>query len=161
MASLHAPVTIAAAAHGDIETSDDGPPDDLLLILGFAAFPLHTAAAMRAVLRQRNRDPFIHPRWDGAARLPAVAAAGFAAWAPRVGFGVTARMRRSLPLVGAQGGFQFPAQPLCFLLQPLVLFAEPIDFLLRLVQIPFRNKLDALGLPVWSGPTDWFHPTLR
>ena len=93
MASLHAPVAIAAATHSDIETAHDGPPDDLFLILGFAAFPFQAAAAMRTALRQGNRDSFIHARWGGTARLPAIAAAGFAAWALRIGFWVAPRMR--------------------------------------------------------------------
>ena len=37
MASLHTPVAIAAVTHSNIETAHDGPPDDLFLILGFAA----------------------------------------------------------------------------------------------------------------------------
>ena len=122
MASLHPPLAIAAATHSDIETAHDGPPDNLFLILGFAAFRLHAAAAMRAALRQGNRDSFIHARRDGTARLPAIAAARFAAWALRVGFWVAARMRCGLTLAGTQRRFQFPAQPLRFLFQALVLF---------------------------------------
>ena len=101
MASLHAPVAFAAAAHGDIETAHDGPADNLFLILGCAAFWLHTAAAMRAALRQRNRDPFVHARRDGAARLPAIAAARLTPWALRVGFWYAPRMWRRLTFAGA------------------------------------------------------------
>ncbi len=86
MASLYAASAIAAATHGDIETTYDGPPHNLFLILRFAAFRLHAAAAMRAVIRQGNRDAFIHPRRDGAACLSAVAAARFTARSLRVGF---------------------------------------------------------------------------
>ena len=161
MASLHAPLAVAAAAYGDIETAHDGPPDNLFLILGFAAFRLHAAAAMRAALRQWNRDPFIHARRNGAARLPTVAAARFAAWPLRVGFWVAPRMRGGLTLAGTQRCFQFPAQPLSFLFQALVLFSQPVNFLLRPVQFSFRNKLDALRLLVSAGRPDWFHPTLR
>ena len=60
MTPLDAPVAIAAVTHGNIETTNDGPPDDLFLILGLAAFRLHAAAAMRAALRQRNRNLFLH-----------------------------------------------------------------------------------------------------
>ena len=74
MASLHPPVAIAAVTHSNIKTSHDGPPDDLFLILGFAAYLLNAAAAMRAALGQGNRNLFIHTLWNGAARLPAVAA---------------------------------------------------------------------------------------
>src|SRR5262245_58988542 len=98
MASLHSPLALAATAHRDIETAHDGPADNFFLILGFAAFPLHAAATMRAALRQWNGDPFIHARRDGAARLPAVAATGFAAWLLRVVFWVAPRVRGSLTL---------------------------------------------------------------
>src|SRR5207248_1799970 len=121
MASLHSPPTLAAAAHGNIETAHYSAPDNLFLILCFAAFHLHTAAAMRAVLRQWNRDPFIHARRNGTARLSAIAATQSTAWALRVAFWCAARMRRRLPLAGAQRCFQFPAQPLGFLFQMLVL----------------------------------------
>ena len=151
MASLHPPLALAAAAHGDIETAHDGPPDNLFLILCFAAFRLHAAAAMRAALRQWNRDPFIHARRDGTARLPAVAAARFAARPLRVGFWCAARMRRGLTLAGTQRCFQFPAQAFRFLFQALDLFAQPVVFLLRPIQLSFRNKLDALRLPVSGG----------
>ena len=121
MASLHAPVAIAAVSHRNIETAHDGAPDDLFLILGFVAFRLHAAAAMRAALRQGNRDSFIHARWGGTARLPAVAPAGFAAWALRIRFWLAPRMRGSLTLTGTQRRFQLPPQPLRFLFQVLVL----------------------------------------
>jgi len=101
MASLYSPPAVAAVAHGDIETAHDGPADNLFLILGFAAFWLHTAAAMRAALRQGNRDPFIHARRNGAACLPAVAAARLTPWALRVGFWCAARMRCGLALACA------------------------------------------------------------
>src|SRR5436190_17775275 len=106
MASLHPPPAAAAAAHIDIETAHDGPPDNLFLILCFAAFPLHAAAAMRTALGQGNLDPFIHPPWDRAARLSAIASARLAARAIRVAFGCAPRMRRGLALAGAQRGFQ-------------------------------------------------------
>ena len=122
MASLHAPVAIAAVTHSNIETSHDGPPDDLFLILGFAACRLHAAATMRAALGQGNRNLFIHALWNGAARLPAVAAARLTAWPLRVGFWVAPRMRGGLTLAGTQCCFQFSPQPLSFLLQALVLF---------------------------------------
>ena len=67
MASLHPPLTLVAPAHSDIETSHYGSPDNLFLILCFAAFRFHAAAAMRAALWQWNRDSFIHARRDGAA----------------------------------------------------------------------------------------------
>ena len=123
MASLHAPAAIAAVTHSNIETPHDRPPDDLFLILGFAACRLHAAAAMRAALGQGNRNLFIHVLWNGAARLPAVAAARLTAWPLRVGFWVAPRMRGGLTLAGTQCGFQFSPQPLSFLLQALVLFS--------------------------------------
>ena len=101
MAPLYAPLAIAAAAHGDIEAAHNGPPDNLFLILCFAAFRLHLTAAMRAALRQWNRDPFIHTRRDGTARLPAVPAARFAAWSLWVAFWCAARMRSRLALAGS------------------------------------------------------------
>jgi hypothetical protein len=78
MAPLHPPLALATPAYRDIETAHYGSPDNLFLILCFEAFPLH-AATMRAALRQGNRNPFIHARRDGTARLSAVAAARFAA----------------------------------------------------------------------------------
>ena len=68
MAPLDAPVAIAAMAYSDIETAHDGTPNDLFLILCFAAFRLYPATAMRAALRQWNGDPFVHAPRDGAAR---------------------------------------------------------------------------------------------
>src|SRR5207248_7317782 len=109
MASLDPPLALAAAAHGDIETAHYGSPDNFFLILCFATFRFHAAAAMRAVLRQWNRDPFIHPRWNGAARLSTIALARLAARPLWVGFRVTPRMRRALTLASAQRGFQLPA----------------------------------------------------
>src|ERR1041385_5564443 len=121
MATLHPPPAIAAAAHGDIETAHDASADDLLLILSFAAFLFHAVATMRTPLRQWNDDPFIHARRDRAAGVPAVVATGFAARALRINFWVAPRMRRGLTLAGAQGGFQFPPQPLSLPSQALVL----------------------------------------
>ena len=42
---------LTAAAHFNIKTARYGPPHDLFLVLGFAAFRLYAAAAMRASLR--------------------------------------------------------------------------------------------------------------
>src|SRR5215475_8215292 len=112
MTSLHPLLAVAAAAHSDIETAHYGSPDNLFLILRFAAFRLHSAAAMRAVLRQWNLDPFIHPRRDRAACLPAVATARLTAWPLWVGFWGAARVRGGLALAGAQRGFQFSAETL-------------------------------------------------
>ena len=161
MASLNPPLTLVAPAHSDIETSHYGSPDNLFLILCFAAFRFHAATAMRAALWQWNRDSFIHARRDGTARLPAIAAARFAAWPLWVGFWCAARMGCGLALAGAQRGFQFPAQTLRFLFQALVVFAQPVIFLLHTVQFAFRNKLDPLRLPVSGALAKRFHPTLR
>src|ERR1051326_7135455 len=111
MASLYATVAIAAVSHSNIETAHDGAPDDLFLILGLAVLRPHAAAAMRAVLRQGNRDSFVHARWGGTTRLPAVAAAGFAAGALRIRFWLAPRMRGSLPFTGTQSRFQFSPAP--------------------------------------------------
>ena len=89
------------------------------------------------------------------------AGARFAAWPLWVGFWCAARMRCGLALAGAQRGFQFPAQTFGFLFQPLDLFAQPLVFLLRSIQISFRNKLDALRLLIYGGSADRSHPTLR
>src|SRR6266849_9400546 len=168
MASLHSPLAVAAVAHGDIETAHHGPADNLFLILGFAAFPLHAATAMRAVLRQRNRDLFIHPRWGGAACLPTVVAARFPARPLGIGFWVTPRMRRRLTLAGAQRGFQFPPeafgfllQPLRFTLEPVVLFVQALIFPLGPIQIALGDKVDGFRLLVCGGVATRFHPTLR
>jgi hypothetical protein len=122
MAPLHTPVASVAVAHCDIEPAHDGSPDDLFLILCFAAFRFHAAAAMRAVLRQWHGNLFIYAPRNGAACLASVAAPRFAAWTLRLGFGGAARMWRGLTLAGTQCGFQFPAQALCFLSQTLVFF---------------------------------------
>src|SRR5262249_21637085 len=129
MAPLHAPLAIAAATHRDIETAHHGPPDNLFLILGFAAFRHHAAAAaMWAALRQRNCHPFIHPRRDRAACRSAIASAWLAAWPLWIGFGCTARMGCGLTFAGAQRGFQFLAKAFGFLLQPLRFMPEPLVF---------------------------------
>src|SRR5260370_15936636 len=161
MAPLHPPPARAAPAHSDIETAHYGAPDNLFLILCFAALRLHAPAAMRTVRRQWNCDPFIYARRDGAACLPAVATARFAAWALRIGFWVAPPMRGRLTLAGTQRCLQFPAQTLGFLFQALDLFAQPLVFLLCSIQLSFRNKLDALRLLVCGGPANWSHPTLR
>jgi hypothetical protein len=129
MAPLDPPVAIAAVAHSDIETAHDGTPNDLFLILCFAALRLHPAAAMRAALRQWNGNPFIHAPRDGESRLPAVAATGFAAWALRIGFGCAVRMRGGLTSARAQRGFQLAAQRLRLLFETLDLFLEPFTLL--------------------------------
>jgi hypothetical protein len=65
-------------------------------------------------------------------------------------------MRRRLALAGAQRGFQFPAQTLGFLFQALVPFPQPVNFLLRPIQILLWNK----RLLVCDGPNDSSHPSL-
>ena len=161
MASLHPPLAVAAAPHSDIETAHYGAPDNLFLLLCFAAFRFHAAAAMRAVLWQWNRDSFIYARWDGAARLPAVVAARFAAWPLWIGFWGAARMRRGLALAGAQRGLQFLAETLDFLLEPLNLVSLLLNSLLGPVQLSLGNKIDAFRLLVPRGLARWSHPTLR
>ena len=116
---------------------------------------------MRAVRWQCNRDPFIDARRDGAACLSAVAAARFAARPLWGSFWCAARMRSGLPLAGAQRCFQFPAQAFGFLFQALDLFAQPLVFLLRSIELLFRNKFNALRWLVCGEPTNGFHPTLR
>ena len=86
MAPLHAPVAIAALTHSNIE-KHDSPPDDFFLIL-FPSFPAPRRRHNAAAVRQGDRDPFIHAHWCRTARLPAVAAARFSAWALRIGFGL-------------------------------------------------------------------------
>jgi hypothetical protein len=70
-------------------------------------------------------------------------------------------MRSGLPLAGAQRCFQFPAQAFSFLFQALDLFAQPLVFLLRSIELLFRNKFNALRWLVCGEPTNGFHPTLR
>ena len=131
MASLHPPLAIAAAAHRDIETAHYGAPDNLFLILGFAAFRFHAAAAMRAALRQRNRDR--SSTRAGMGGKPAGHSGGLDCGLGAAGwFWCAARMRCGLALAGAQRGFQFPPQPFGFLFQPMDLFAQPLVFLLAL-----------------------------
>jgi hypothetical protein len=161
MASLYAASAIAAATHGDIETTYDSPPHNLFLILRFAAFRLHTPAAMRTVIRQGNRDAFIHPRRYGAARLSTVAAARFTARSLRIGFRPAPRMGRRLTLGSTQSCFQLPAQTFRFLFQALDLFAQPVVFLPRSIQLSFGNELDAFGVRVSRRPSRRSHPTLR
>src|SRR5260370_18406224 len=98
MTSLPPPRTSAAMPHGDIEPAHHGSTDDLFLILRFAAFQLHAAAAMWTALRQGDRDPFIHARGDRPARLPAIPAARLTARPLRFGFLFSAHVRRSLSL---------------------------------------------------------------
>src|SRR5712692_9267586 len=59
MASLHTPLTLMAAAHRDVETAHHGSPDNLFLLLCFAACRPHAATAMWAALWQWNCDSFI------------------------------------------------------------------------------------------------------
>jgi hypothetical protein len=70
-------------------------------------------------------------------------------------------MRCSLALAGAQRCFQLTAQPLGFLFQTLVFFAQSLVFPLRPIQLSFRNEVDALRLLVYAGPANWSHPPLR
>src|SRR6266849_1016462 len=105
MTSLHPPPALAAATHSDVETAHDGSPNNLFLILCFAALRLYAPAAIRAVRRQWNRDLFIHALRNRAACLPTIAAARFAAGPLRVGFRIAARMWCGLPLAGAQRCF--------------------------------------------------------
>ena len=161
MASLHPPLALVAPAHSDIETAHYGSPDNLFLILCCEAFRIYAAAALRAALRQWNRDSFVHARGDGTARLPAIAAAWFAAWPLGVGFWCAARMRCGLAFAGAQRSFQFPAQTFRFLFQAFVFFAQSVIFLLHPIQFAFRDKLDAFRLPVSGALANRFHPTLR
>jgi len=95
-------------------TLPDSQPCRLLifLILSFAAFRFHIAATVRAALRQRCGDLFIHSRRNRTTRLPAVAAAGFASRTLRIGFGIAPRVRGSLAFASTQRGFQFSRQSL-------------------------------------------------
>ena len=88
MAPLHPASAIAAAAHRDIETAHHGAPHNLFLMLRFVALKLHAAATMGALRRQRHGDRFIHARRDGAAGLPPIAPARFAARAFGLAFGL-------------------------------------------------------------------------
>ena len=167
MASLHPPPAVATAAPSDLETTYGRLPDDLFLKLCFAAFPLPGAATMRATLRQRNGDPFLHPRGDRAARLPAIASARFPARPLRTGFWCAARVRRGLPFAGAPGGFQFPAkafgfllQPLRFTYQPLAFLAQMLIFRLGLLEVPFGDKVDTVAHIVRVGSATRPPPTL-
>lgn len=79
----HSPLTLAAAACGDIKTMHHGLPNNI----AFHSFPA-LRAAMRAVLRAMEPHPFIHACRDKTARLPAGAAARAASRPLRVGFGL-------------------------------------------------------------------------
>src|SRR5713226_6816329 len=126
MAPLHPALTHPAATHRNVKPAHHGPPHNLFLILRFAAFRFHTAAAVRAVLRQWDGNLFVDARWDRAARPPAITAARLAAWPLRVGFWFSAGMRRRLTFAGPQSCVEFPAQTLTFLLQPVTLLLEPV-----------------------------------
>src|SRR5260370_7903910 len=112
MAPLHPPPARAAPAHRDIETAHYGAPDNLFLILCFAALRLHAPAAMRTVRRQWNRDPFIYARRDGAACLPAVATARVAAWPLRIGFWPAPPLRVPLTATAPHPSPHFPPHTL-------------------------------------------------
>jgi hypothetical protein len=66
-------------------------------------------------------------------------------------------MRCGLALAGAQRSFQFPLQALRFLFEALVLFAQPVKSLLRLIRSRlFRtNSIARLSAAVGNR----FHPT--
>src|SRR5260370_39394864 len=131
MTSLHPPRTSAAMPHGDIEPAHHGSPDDLFLVLRFAAFQLHAAAAMWTTLRQGDHDPFIHARGDRPARLSAIPAARLTARLLGTGFCFSARVRRGLTLAGPQSPFQPPPHALPLPLHPSNLFPPPPVFFLR------------------------------
>ena len=85
--------------------------------------------------RRRNagsapaREPrSVHPRAPGWGGMPAGRSGGpvYGLAACGLAFGVAPRMRCGLTLAGAQRGFQFPAQPLGFLFQPLDLFCRQL-----------------------------------
>src|SRR5260370_7778433 len=111
MTSLPPPRTSAAMPHGDIEPAHHGSPDDLFLVLRFAAFQLHAAAAMWTTLRQGDHDPFIHARGDRPARLSAIPAARLTARLLGTGFCFSARARPALPLAVPQCRFQLSPPP--------------------------------------------------
>ena len=156
MASLYAALAIAATTHGD--RTHHGPSHNLFLILRFAAFRLHAAAAMRTVIRQGNLDAFIHTRRDGAACLSATAqrpdlftGSLRVATAPANGARPDA-LRTQRPNLTQAFRFLFPA---------LDLFAQPVVFLLRSIQLSFGNELDLFRVRVSRLLSGWFHPTLR
>ena len=79
MPALDSATAPAAAAHGDIKAAHHRPPYDLFLILRCGVRDLYAAAATRAARGQRNVEPFIDARREGAASSWAVSAAGFPA----------------------------------------------------------------------------------
>ena len=161
MASLHTPLTLAAAAHRDIESAYYGSPYNLFLILCLAAFLLDATAAMRTALWQWDGYPFIHSRRDGAARLSAIAPARLASWTLRVAFWRTARMRCRLALAGAQRRFQFLAQALHFLLEPFNLTSLLLNALLGPVQLFPRGEFEDLRLPLLLASAGCAHSPYR
>jgi hypothetical protein len=165
MASLHSPLTLAAAAHGNIKATHDGLPDNILLILRFAAFRLHSAA-MRAVLREWNLDPFIHACRDRAARLPSVAAAWFCGPAPSGWLlGCPANEARPdacwhatlLPVPGVSA--QFPVSDGHFLCVAGLFPAAPnpvrVSEQTRCSQAVCRQLAGQSGEPDFRGPSGW------
>src|SRR5947208_16220896 len=152
MPALDSAATPAAAAHRDIKAARHRAPYDLFLILRCAALQLHAASATRAALRQRDVDPFIEARRNGAAGSSAVGATGFPAWGLGVRFQFPARMRRGLSLAGPQRCFQFLAEPLDLLPQAVAFLLQALTFplpsLVLLLQ-PFDLPLGSVEF--WLG----------
>ena len=59
MPPLHPAATTAAATHCNIETAHHGAPDNVFLILRFAALKLYPTSTMGALFRQRHTVLFI------------------------------------------------------------------------------------------------------
>jgi hypothetical protein len=51
MPPLHPPATIPAATHSNIEAAHHGAPDNVFLILRFAALKLYPTSTVRTLLR--------------------------------------------------------------------------------------------------------------
>src|SRR5207249_3467623 len=116
-------------------------------------FRSYAASATRAALRQRDVDPFIEARRNGAAGASAVGATGFPAWGLGVRFQFPARMRRGLSLAGPQRCFQFLAEPLDLLPQAVAFLLQALTFPLQALTFPLPSLvllLQPFDLPLGS-----------
>ena len=79
---------------------------NLALILAHHPGLFHLAVALRTLLWQRHLDPFVHLFRNRSPTLATVLGTSFPSRLLGIGFRITSRERRGLPLAGSQGFFQ-------------------------------------------------------
>ena len=127
MAPLHPLVALRTPADRNAKAPHPRAAHNLFLVLRLHPLDRQRPAAGRALRGRRYGDFFVYPIRD---RPPVVLAMGrtrLTSGSLGVALGKTTGERRGLASGGSLRGFQFLAQPLVLLLEPLILFLQLLN----------------------------------